>query len=142
MLDCMADSGRAALPRETGGILLGYFLDGEPTVTVAPVVPDPRATRIRYRRDARKAARSLRHHLANDKSSLLGYLGEWHTHPVPLGPSGMDRGAIGALAGQGEYDVYLLVLSLGVRGWRSHGLRACADGTVTRINVRIREVET
>jgi hypothetical protein len=48
--------GRAALPPETGGVLLGHFHSGEPIVTMAAEVPDPRTTRIRYRRDADSAA--------------------------------------------------------------------------------------
>jgi integrative and conjugative element protein (TIGR02256 family) len=140
-LDLVTGAGRAALPRETGGILLGHFADGEPIVTVAPVVPDPSATRIRYRRDAQSAARTLSHQLAADKSGILGYLGEWHTHPLPLGPSRTDRQAISVLATDGGYDVLLLVLALGPGGWRRHGLRGTADGSVKNLDVRVREVQ-
>lgn len=127
--------GRASLPRETGGVLLGHFHAGEPVVTTAPVVRDGKATRIRYRRDAAAAAAILRAQLEADRTGLLGYLGEWHTHPLPIGPSTADRGAISALASDGGHDVVLLVLALGARGWTPHGLRAAADGTVTSIIV-------
>jgi integrative and conjugative element protein (TIGR02256 family) len=128
--------GRAALPRETGGVLLGHFQSGEPVVTIAAEVPDPRATRIRYRRDATSAAATLHNHLTTDHNGLVGYLGEWHTHPLPLGPSTTDRRAMCALAADGEHAIALLVLALGAKGWRMHALQAAADGSVAPITIR------
>lgn len=141
-LDHLTESGRTALPRETGGLLLGHFANGEPIVTLAPAVLDRRATRVRYRRDAPAAASTLGHHVAADESGLLGYLGEWHTHPLLMGPSRIDRQAISSLAAECGHDVFLLVLAVGAGGWRRHGLRGAANGTVAHIEVHVREEST
>lgn len=117
-------AGTRALPRETGGILLGYYTEIGPHVTEAHVVPDPRATRIRYRRDVVAAERILRARIRADDSDALGYIGEWHTHPLPIGPSTTDVYASGRLAVAGGHDVALLVLALGTRGWSGHALNA------------------
>lgn len=138
-LNLAISAGQSALPRETGGILLGHFVDGEPTVTMAPVVTDSRATRIRYRRDVLVASRTLDLHIAGDRSGLLGYLGEWHTHPLPVGPSRIDHRAIHALARDGGDEVLLLVISRGLSGWRPHGVRVATDGRVTPIRVCARK---
>ncbi|KAB1645256.1 Mov34/MPN/PAD-1 family protein [Kocuria rhizophila] len=117
-------AGTRALPRETGGLLLGYYTEIGPHVTEAHVVPDPRATRIRYRRDVVAAERILRARIRADDSDALGYIGEWHTHPLPIGPSTTDVHASGRLAVAGGHDIALLVLALGTRGWSGHALNA------------------
>ena len=117
-------AGTRALPRETGGLLLGYYTEIGPHVTEAHVVPDPRATRIRYRRDVVAAERILRARIRADDSDALGYIGEWHTHPLPIGPSTTDVHASGRLAVAGGHDIALLVLALGTRGWCGHALNA------------------
>ena len=87
-------------------------------------MPDPRATRIRYRRDVVAAERILRARIRADDSDALGYIGEWHTHPLPIGPSTTDVHASGRLAVAGGHDIALLVLALGTRGWSGHALNA------------------
>ena len=136
-LDHLTESGSSALPRETGGLLLGHFANDEPIVTLAPTILDRRATRIRYRRDAPAAASTLGHHIAADESGLLGYLGEWHTHPLPIGPSATDVHASGRLAHAGGHDIALLVLALGSRGWSGHALNADPKGNVEPIKFNV-----
>lgn len=104
--------------------MLGYYTEIGPHVTEAHVVPDPRATRIRYRRDVVAAERILRARIRADDSDALGYIGEWHTHPLPIGPSTTDVHASGRLAVAGGHDIALLVLALGTRGWSGHALNA------------------
>lgn len=126
-----------ALPRETGGLLLGHYTDRGPRVTAAPAVPDPRATRIRYRRDSESAARILGDHIQADEADLLGYLGEWHTHPLPAGPSPADVRAVARLAGHGGHEVALLVLSFGPRGWVGHARKTTPTGTVHDVDLYV-----
>lgn len=134
--ESLTAAGKAALPREVGGLLLGHFDKEGPRVTDAVVVPDPRATRIRYRRDAAAAARILDGRIDSDATGLLGYLGEWHTHPLPLGPSGRDEYSILRLAEDGGHDVTLLVLALGTHGWTLHARQGTPAGTVHNIRAR------
>lgn len=135
--ESLTAAGKAALPREIGGLLLGHFDKEGPRVTEAVIVPDPRATRIRYRRDAAAAARILDARIDADATGLLGYLGEWHTHPLPFGPSGTDEYSILRLAADGSHDVTLLVLALGAHGWTLHVRLGTPAGTVQNIRARV-----
>lgn len=131
-----AGAATGGLPRETGGLLLGHYGPAGLCVTDAIVVPDPRATRIRYRRDAAAAARILRDQMRSDTTGLLGYLGEWHSHPLPVGPSELDRRAALWLAAEGGHEVALLVLALGPRGWTGHARAATPDGSFHTTDLR------
>lgn len=133
----LARASRRALPREVGGLLLGYFTPEGPLVVAAPIVPDPRATRIRYRRDATTAERILNEHMSRDPSGLTGYVGEWHSHPLPVGPSGTDICSVSALARDGEHDVSLLVLALGPGGWTGHARQVSSTGAVHTVPVSV-----
>jgi len=130
-------SARQALPREVGGILLGYYTVEGPRVVAAPVVPDPRATRIRYRRDAEAAGRILAACQQDDSTNLLGYLGEWHTHPLPIGPSSADLLSVRRLAEDGGHDVALVVLALRLLRWEIHVRNATPAGTVQTVPVSV-----
>jgi proteasome lid subunit RPN8/RPN11 len=76
------------LPAETGGILLGYREDANIIVTHALVVDGTSASTSRYVRDDMKA-NELLHAFLNERASddPTGYVGEWHSHPAPCGPS-------------------------------------------------------
>lgn len=133
----LSRASRRALPREVGGLLLGYYTREGPLAVAAPVVPDPRATRIRYRRDAATAARILDEHASHDRDELIGYLGEWHSHPLPVGPSGTDISAVRALAHAGMHDVLLLVMALGPAGWTGHARNVTPQGEVTSVPLSV-----
>lgn len=133
----MTRSCRRALPREVGGLLLGYYTLSGPLVVAAPVIPDPRATRVRYRRDATAARRILEEHLHRDLSQLTGYVGEWHSHPMPIGPSATDLSSVRALAQAGGHDVTLLVLALGPGGWTGHARNVTPEGALHTIPLSV-----
>ena len=133
----LSRASRRALPREVGGLLLGYYTQEGPLVVAAPVVPDPRATRLRYRRDAATAASILNAHVSRDREELIGYLGEWHSHPLPIGPSKTDITSIRALAHEGMHDVLLLVVALGPAGWTGHALNITPEGDVVPLPLSV-----
>jgi len=133
-------SSSRALPREVGGLLLGYYTVGGPLVLAAPVVRDSRATRVRYRRDATAAKQILDEHVHRDQAGLTGYVGEWHSHPLPIGPSGTDIDAVRALAQAGRHDVALLVMALGPSGWVGHARNVTAEGDLHTIRVAVEGV--
>lgn len=133
----LSRASRRALPREVGGLLLGYYTQKGPLVVAAPVVPDPRATRLRYRRDAATAARILDDHVSRDRDELTGYLGEWHSHPLPIGPSRTDITSIRALANAGMHDVVLLVVALGPAGWTGHARNVTPEGDVAPLPLSV-----
>jgi integrative and conjugative element protein (TIGR02256 family) len=98
------------LPTETGGILLGYQEDANLIVTHALVVDGKAATASRYVRDDVKANEQLQAFLDQRASDdPTGYVGEWHSHPAPCGPSSTDIAAMRATARSSDRPVALLV---------------------------------
>lgn len=105
------------LPRETGGILLGYQDNGTIVVTHALVVEGKGATTNRYVRDDLRADELLQEYLeqrADDDP--IGYVGEWHSHPSPSGPSTVDHAAMRATAKISSNPIALLVFAPGATG--------------------------
>lgn len=102
------------LPRETGGILLGYRDDGNVVVTHALVVDGHGATTDRYVRNDIRANALLAGFLAQRADGdPTGYIGEWHSHPAPSGPSPIDVAAVRATAKTSEGPIALLVYAPG-----------------------------
>ena len=134
-------AGTRSLPREIGGLLLGHYTEVGPHVTEIHVVPDLRATQIRYRRDAVAAERILDARVYADESGVLGYIGEWHTHPLPIGPSATDLLASRRLAVAGGHDIALLVLAKGARGWAGHALNADLAGNVEELTLTVEGID-
>ncbi|HEY4269500.1 MAG TPA: SAVED domain-containing protein [Galbitalea sp.] len=101
-----------SLPLENGGILLGYHEGANIVVTHALVVTTHAASTNRYVRDDVQANALLREFLAaRDPDDPTGYVGEWHSHPAPLGPSSIDLNAIRATAKATAAPVALIVHS-------------------------------
>lgn len=100
----------ARLPRETGGILIGWR-DGRNIVVDQLVeVPDDTSTGHRYHRRHAPAQHHLDQHISGD--NLLGYVGEWHSHPAPHPPSPTDRRAIRGAARHAHGPIALIVLQI------------------------------
>ena len=102
----------AAHPIETGGLLLGWWDLGVPVIAYALEVKDPRATRRRWTRDearARVALAQARRH----GHKHVGYVGDWHSHPVNLGPSGSDLRELRRVSRQYDQPTTLAVVRHG-----------------------------
>lgn len=96
--------------RETGGILLGWRHPGGIHVEQALEVPDRQAGHTWYRRRHAPAEAALAAALGQvPEESDLGYVGEWHTHPAPAGPSFCDRRELRRISGRTTHEVALLV---------------------------------
>ncbi len=98
------------LPAEAGGILLGYREDADIVVTHALLVDGKSASTNRYVRDDVKA-NELLHAFLNQRATddPTGYVGEWHSHPAPCGPSSTDITAMRATARSSDAPIALLV---------------------------------
>lgn len=102
----------AALPKETGGILLGWRELDAVVVTRLVEVVDPDAGSATYTRNRAAAETALQRALATVPSrDLVGYVGEWHVHPAVQGPSWQDRRELRAVARASPHAVALIVLS-------------------------------
>lgn len=99
-----------AHPRETGGILVGVWADGRPWVTYACEVESRESGPAHYVLPA-GATRGLVEQL-HRADPRLGYLGDWHTHPMDAPASGVDRQTLRTLTGtvdSGGGETVLLV---------------------------------
>lgn len=92
-------------PLETGGVLLGYWVEEKSDVVVTHMIgPGPKAIhkRFRFAPDHRyQSAEITRIHAEHQcaQSYDIGYLGDWHTHPGSCAYlSGYDRATLKRIA--------------------------------------------
>jgi integrative and conjugative element protein (TIGR02256 family) len=128
------------MPLETGGILLGWRDINCIHVARFIEVQDPNAQRGTYERDHAAGQAALRSAQASlPPDSLLGYVGEWHTHPALQSPSRQDRRELRALGRRSAQPVAMIVLSSTGADWQSFALAAA--GRWVRATVSIRKEE-
>lgn len=90
----IAAAAVAAQPCETGGFLLGWWEDSVVVVPFAVEVPDQASTSSSWIRDEVRSQAALESALELYRHPWLGYVGDWHSHPAPCGPSGQDERSI------------------------------------------------
>lgn len=109
-LDAAVDAGKAALPKETGGILLGFRTPEGLVATRLLVVEDRSSSGHSYLRRRRPAQRLL-DDVRLQAGAAVGYIGDWHTHPLDVGPNRADARSVAAACRDAGGPVALLVLS-------------------------------
>ncbi|WP_448629549.1 Mov34/MPN/PAD-1 family protein [Cellulomonas soli] len=107
--EVIAAAAAAAHPRETGGLLLGWWNAHRVVVRHAVEVPDPGATTNSWSRDEPAAQAVLDAALAEHHHPWLGYVGDWHSHPAPCGASSQDVTSICRASRQYPEPLVLLV---------------------------------
>jgi integrative and conjugative element protein (TIGR02256 family) len=105
----IAAAAAAGHPKETGGVLLGWWDDGNVVVRDAIEVADPFATTDSWSRDHDRSQLALDGALALHKHPWLGYVGDWHSHPAPCGPSSQDHRSIRHASRQYDHPIVLLI---------------------------------
>jgi proteasome lid subunit RPN8/RPN11 len=126
-VDAISSAGRASIPSETGGILLGWETTSGFELTDALVIDDPSASTTSYTRNPEASQAALDHVLlAQPDGSPLGYIGEWHSHPAPCPPSSSDVRAMRRIGKQlSDRPCVLLVAAFHSEGNMDlHGLIA------------------
>ncbi|GAA1033304.1 hypothetical protein GCM10009557_34640 [Virgisporangium ochraceum] len=83
-----------AAHRERGGLLLGWWDHDDIIVRCAIEVPDPDATSTAWTRHQLAAQHALDQARAASADPRIGYVGDWHTHPAPVGASPTDEAAL------------------------------------------------
>ncbi|NTW38596.1 MAG: hypothetical protein HGA44_01715 [Cellulomonadaceae bacterium] len=106
----MQHAGRTAQPRETGGILVGFRDRDTVVVTRALVVDDAQSTGVTYHLLQERAEAELVD-LRTSAPHIVGYVGDWHTHPRDRPPSGVDLASFRQTARSASDLVSLVVLS-------------------------------
>lgn len=102
----------AALPHETGGILVGWHDHQTIVVTGMLPVTDKKAGRSHYVRNHARAQKVLNAHRATCGDDRVGYVGEWHSHPAPQPPSHIDYNTIADITCETSQQVALIVLAI------------------------------
>ena len=101
ILSLMVLEANDRFPSETGGILLGRWVESQRAIVTQMIGPGPRAKHCRasYEPDYEfQESEIAKAHASAD----LGceYLGDWHSHPRgPLSPSGTDVRVLQKIAG-------------------------------------------
>jgi integrative and conjugative element protein (TIGR02256 family) len=89
--DLIAQHANQAAPKETGGLLLGWWEGTTVVVGHAVEVPDPEATSSTWTRHQDAAQAALDAALRDLGHPWLGYVGDWHSHPARLSASPVDE---------------------------------------------------
>lgn len=105
----MANFAAVAAPRETGGVLLGWWDDDMVVVRHAIEVPDKAASRFSWNRRPRATRKALDAALAALDHPLLGYVGDWHCHPASCGASSQDEASVAKTSRSYKRPLALLV---------------------------------
>jgi proteasome lid subunit RPN8/RPN11 len=108
-IEVIATAAAAAHPRETGGLLLGWWDADRIVVRHAVEVPDPAATTNSWSRDEPRAQAVLDAFVGEHKHPWLGYVGDWHSHPTACGASSQDITVIRRASRQYSEPLALLV---------------------------------
>lgn len=120
--ETVRDVSERALPREAGGILVGFRMASDVVVDRAVEVPDPDADRHGYVRRQAQAQRALDAVLdAEPRSSLLGWVGDFHSHPADHPPSSQDLRSLRRSARADGQVLAMLVAVHQEGGWRPFG---------------------
>jgi len=92
----MTAAAAHAHPNETGGILIGVHLDGHPWATSAIEIASADRGHHHYKIPAGTTQPAV--YAAREVDHRLGYLGDWHSHPIDVGPSRMDLATLGLIS--------------------------------------------
>lgn len=104
---------QCAYPKETGGLVLGWWEGKSPVIHSVVEVSDPAAGPTRWQRNERVATLVLEESLLKTSVAHLGYIGDWHSHPANIGPSATDIAALRRVSRQYPQAVVLLVVREG-----------------------------
>lgn len=118
---------RLEYPWETGGALAGFTSRNSVVITHA-TGPGPQAERGRasFRRDGDSTQDAV-DQIFGDTGGVSDYVGEWHSHPSPVGPSTTDRRAMSRISGNPAYrtpePILVIAQKTRWRKWRLLGFR-------------------
>lgn len=118
--DSLRTAARGSVKLEHGGILVGYRSGRELHVYDALTVPDKTSDGCNYLRRSIPAEQVLQAYLEGANESLLGYVGEWHTHPQLVPPSGIDIRSMREISRGNAHTTALIVAALEPRANEVH----------------------
>lgn len=139
-LQGIQNAARLALPNEVGGILIGYRRGASVNVVRAVVVVDPSASPYSYARRHAQAQVALDAVRSEEPdNALLGWVGEWHSHPGPSGPSHTDLQELLSLARIDGHAIALIVIALRAHGWTVHARLAVGRRVYAPVQFQVQD---
>jgi hypothetical protein len=128
------EAAYSRIPRETGGILLGFrSLNGVYVADVAEV-PDDHSTGNRFvlREDSREKALARYRHEAPPECPF-GYVGNWHSHPAQAHASSRDMRTLRQEAKTAQDLIAMMILMRAPTGsWLVEGAVGYCERTIAR----------
>jgi hypothetical protein len=108
MLERCCEFRNYKLPRETGGVLVGYFDALRKTIYLVDALPAPPDS-LEHATAFIRGVTGLRESLAtigDNTAGIVQYVGEWHSHPVhfSIEMSPLDRRLLQEIADQMRFD--------------------------------------
>lgn len=135
---------RADYPRETGGVLAGFVSQDGMVITHASAAgPVAEQSRASFRRDGDFGQDHI-DRIFEVTAGRSDYLGEWHSHPAHVGPSGMDRRAMSRISNSPAYRTPKPILVIAQRTrWRRWRLLGFwwVKGDLDPVSVRVAPVD-
>ncbi len=86
----LQDFAQKSHPSETGGILIGWWIKDNIHIEDVIEVTYADATGNSWVREEAQAQAALDQKLETSKDEKAGYVGDWHSHPAPIGASPQD----------------------------------------------------
>lgn len=129
-------ASRRSANTERGGLLIGFREGDDIVVEDILDVPDVAAGRTAYLRREGPAQTVLDAYFARPGADdHIGYVGEWHTHPSPGGPSRVDQTAMRTMVRSNRHSIALVVAALGddERSVQLHGLISASSALWARM---------
>lgn len=112
--ETIVDSASRSHPLEGGGVLAGVEVDGAAWVTHVVEVDGSVATPVYF--ELPEGARPRAISAIRKIDSRLGYIGDWHSHPLDAGPSSQDRSSLREIADDRALSLPPLLLIARLRG--------------------------
>lgn len=119
-LQGIVDSTFAAVPNETGGALIGWREGDLVSIRTFIEIPTKRPERSRFELDLDDLNAALANYLSTAGDARLGYVGSWHSHPAPAGPSFTDKHTFRKTARAHRFPLAFLVTAARERSIEIH----------------------
>lgn len=116
------NAGATALPVETGGLLVGVRIGHRDVYAhEAVVVQGPRGPAHYVLPEHQREAALQAWFISNPADAMSGFVGFWHTHPKPSGPSLRDHLTLRKRASDTGDTLAMLVAARYATSWELHG---------------------
>jgi hypothetical protein len=139
-LTAAEEAAESRIPRETGGILIGFRSCKDIYVVDIVEVPDDRSTGSRFVLKENSRETVLARYLNEVPPACpFGYVGSWHSHPATAHASGRDLRTLYHEAKTADDFVAMIILMRTPAGiWEAEGAVGHRERAVTRQSGRLR----